>query len=45
LELPAKLFGKEHLRRGDVIEFDSTFSTHGHAYRTEWKGRFVLGAE
>ena len=42
LELPARLFGKDRLKAGDVIEFASTFSSHCRAYRVEWKGRFTL---
>jgi len=33
LELPAKLFGKDRFKTGDVIEFASTFHTHCSAYR------------
>jgi hypothetical protein len=42
LELPAKLFGHERFKPGDVIEFDSTLFTHCRAYRVDWKGRFAL---
>lgn len=42
LELPAKLFGKEQFRRGDSVELNSVFITHGRAYRVSWSGRFVL---
>src|SRR5206468_5435068 len=42
MELPAKLFGKDRFKTGDVIEFSSTFFTHCRAYRVEWKGRFTL---
>lgn len=42
LELPAKLFGQDRFKTGDVIEFTSTFHTHCRAYRTDWKGRFTL---
>jgi hypothetical protein len=42
LELPAKLFGKKQLRRGDAIEFSSTFFTHCRAYSVEWNGTFRL---
>jgi hypothetical protein len=42
MELPAKLFGKDRFKPGDVIEFDSTFFTHCRAYRVEWRGRFTL---
>jgi hypothetical protein len=42
LELPAKLFGKDRFKTGDVIEFASTFRTHCRAYRVDWKGRFTL---
>lgn len=42
IELPAKLFGKEHFKPGDTIEFGSTFFTQCRADRVEWKGRFTL---
>jgi len=42
LELPAKLFGKDRFKTGDVIEFASTFHTHCRAYHVDWKGRFTL---
>jgi len=42
MELPVKLFGKDRLKAGDVIEFASTFSSHCRAYRVEWQGRFTL---
>jgi hypothetical protein len=42
LELPAKLFGKQRFRKGDPIEFGSTFFSHCRAYRVDWKGKFVL---
>jgi hypothetical protein len=42
LELPARLFGKARFKRGDTIEFNSTFFTHCHADRVEWKGKFTL---
>jgi hypothetical protein len=42
LELPARLFGKDRFRPGDVVEFASTFFTHCRAYRMEWKGQFTL---
>jgi hypothetical protein len=42
LEMPAKLFGKERFKTGNVIEFASTFHSHCRAYRVEWKGRFSL---
>ena len=42
LELPAALFGKTKFKRGDTIEFDSTFFTQARADRVEWKGRFTL---
>jgi len=43
IELPAKLFGKTRFRRGDSIEFGSTFFTQGRGERVEWKGKFTLG--
>ena len=42
LEMPAKLFGRERFKTGDVIEFASTFRSHCGAYRADWKGRFTL---
>jgi len=42
LELPAKLFGRERFKSGDVIEFASTFFTHCRADHVEWKGNFTL---
>jgi hypothetical protein len=42
MEVPAKLFGKDRFKTGDMIEFASTFLTHCRAYRVEWKGRFTL---
>ena len=42
MELPAKLFHKQRLKAGDIIEFSSTLLTHCHAYRIEWRGKFQL---
>jgi hypothetical protein len=42
MDLPAKLFGKDRFKAGDVIELASTFASHCRAYRVEWKGRFTL---
>ena len=42
MELPARLFGKERFKSGDVIDFASTFFTHCRAYRVDWKGKFNL---
>jgi hypothetical protein len=42
MEMPARAFGKDRFKTGDVIEFASTFLTHCKIYRTEWKGRFTL---
>jgi hypothetical protein len=42
LELPAKLFGKERFKAGDMVGFTSTFFTHCRAYRVEWNGTFRL---
>ena len=42
MELPAKLFRKDRLKAGDVIEFTSNFFSHRRAYRSEWKGPFTL---
>ena len=42
MRLPASLFGKDHLKRGDEIELASTFVTHARGDRVEWKGKFTL---
>ncbi len=42
MELPAKLFGKAQFRPGDTIRLSSTFFTHCHADRVEWKGEYTL---
>jgi hypothetical protein len=42
LELPAAWLGREKLQAGDVIEFDAVLTSHARAYRTTWKGRFIL---
>ena len=42
MEVPAKLFGKDRFKPGDVIELGSTFFTHCRAYRVEWHGKFTL---
>jgi hypothetical protein len=42
LEAPATRFGKTRLRPGDTVELSSSFTTHGRAYRYEWKGSFRL---
>jgi hypothetical protein len=42
MELPARLFGKERFKSGNVIEFASTFSSHCRGYRVDWKGKFTL---
>jgi hypothetical protein len=41
-ELPAQLFGKARFEAGDTIAFGSTFLSHCHADRVEWKGQFKL---
>jgi hypothetical protein len=45
MELPAKLFSKDRFKSGDTIAFSSIFSTHGGAYRVEWKGDFTLSSQ
>ena len=45
MELPAKLFGKDHFKSGDTIELSSTFFTHCRGYQVEWKGKFDLRGE
>lgn len=42
LKLPAKFFGKERFEPGERIELDSSFTTHGRAYRLGWEGEYVL---
>lgn len=42
MEIPAKRFGKKRFERGDTIHLDTALTTHGRAYRYEWKGDFQL---
>jgi hypothetical protein len=42
LEAPTKNLGKARLQPGDTVELSSTFTTHGRAYRFEWKGNYRL---
>jgi hypothetical protein len=42
IELPAKNLGREKLQPGDKITLDTSYTTHGRAYRMEWKGEFAL---
>jgi hypothetical protein len=42
MQLPASLFGRKQLKRGDEIELASTFFTHARGDRVEWKGKFTL---
>jgi hypothetical protein len=42
IELPAERIGQESLQPGDKVSLDATFTTHGRAYRIDWKGEFVL---
>jgi hypothetical protein len=42
IELPAKKIGLVKLKPGDKIKLDASYTTHGRAYRIEWKGEFVL---
>jgi hypothetical protein len=42
LRVEAKHLGKELLRQGDEFEMNSSFVSHGRAYRIEWKGKFRL---
>ncbi|HJQ79546.1 MAG TPA: hypothetical protein VJ828_06305 [Lacipirellulaceae bacterium] len=42
IQLPASYFDKESLRPGDEFRLDTSFVSHGRAYRIEWKGRFKL---
>ncbi len=43
MEIPAKRFGKKSFKRGDAIRLETALTTHGRAYRYEWKGDFKLG--
>jgi hypothetical protein len=45
MELPAKLLGKGRFKSGDSVVLSSSFSTHGGAYRVEWKGNFTLSSQ
>jgi hypothetical protein len=45
LELPASWLGRPRLQAGDVIELDSSLTSHCRAYRTAWRGRFVLSGD
>ena len=42
LEIPAKLFGKQRLQAGDIVELEASLRTHCDAYRIDWTGRFTL---
>ena len=42
MELPARVFGRHRLKRGDTLELASTLLTYGGAYRVDWRGRFTL---
>jgi hypothetical protein len=42
IELPADRIGRESLQPGEKISLDTTFTTHGRAYRMDWKGEFIL---
>jgi hypothetical protein len=42
LKVPAKVLGREQLRAGDTIEFNSTFLTHCRAYRVDWQAKLFL---
>jgi hypothetical protein len=42
VELPAERFGKKRFAPGDRIELDTSFTTHGRAYRVSWRGPLAL---
>jgi hypothetical protein len=42
IELKSQFLGKEKLRPGDEIELNSSFVSHGRAYRVDWSGKFTL---
>jgi hypothetical protein len=42
IQLQAQHLGKETLRVDDEFELESSFVSHGQAYRVEWKGKFTL---
>ncbi|HVV73944.1 MAG TPA: hypothetical protein VHI52_20995, partial [Verrucomicrobiae bacterium] len=44
LELPARLFGKNRFRPGDVVAFRSVLNSYGRLYRAEWSGHLKLAA-
>jgi hypothetical protein len=42
IELKSQHLGKEKLRPGDEVELDTSFESHGRAYRAHWKRKFKL---
>ncbi|HEX2476101.1 MAG TPA: hypothetical protein VHK01_15225 [Lacipirellulaceae bacterium] len=42
IELKSQHLGKEKLRPGDEIELNTSFVSHGRAYRARWNGKFTL---
>jgi hypothetical protein len=42
IALPAKQLGKSKLAPGDKIKLDSSYTTHGQAYRMNWSAELVL---
>jgi hypothetical protein len=42
IELPAERLAMKSLKPGDKISLDSSYNTHGRAYRIQWNGEFVL---
>jgi hypothetical protein len=42
IELPARLLGRTVFRKGDQVEFVSSFVSHCKIYRTEWRGTLTL---
>jgi hypothetical protein len=44
MEIPAQRLGRTSFKTGDIIELDSTLTTHCQAYRVQWNGSFTLAA-
>jgi hypothetical protein len=42
MQLPAEQLGKPCLETGQQVKYESTFVSHGGAYRIEWQGEFTL---
>jgi hypothetical protein len=42
IELESQYFGKKNLQPGDQIELNTSFVSHGRAYRVDWRGALTL---